>query len=295
MIQRMKTTTQNKNRKLKMRPSVMNNRILTLGIAWASLLTAQADVGPIDFETTGDLTNNFRLAANGYLISQTSFGTLINDYVVHNNNPFNSNGGTVGVYDLTPGDGATTQNLFGGQLKIEFDISAAQPATSFGVLLLDPANPNNNLLALLNLDNNLGTNETIRFFRDGNLPSAGTLVGSPVNGDGGVSISPDSDPVWGHVVVDYLPDKGGGIPELTLTVGSLAATSAFDASNALPSAVEVAFRVYDVNGTGTAKLDNFRITQVPEPGSAGLIRLGIGGLIFFLSRRQRSRLSQSAL
>jgi len=61
MIQRMKTTTQNKNRKLKMRPSVMNNRILTLGIAWASLLTAQADVGPIDFETTGDLTNNFRL------------------------------------------------------------------------------------------------------------------------------------------------------------------------------------------------------------------------------------------
>jgi len=272
----------------------MKNRVLALGVAWASLLTVQADVGPIDFETTGDLANNFRLAANGYLISQTGYGALTNDYVVHNNNPFNSNGGTVGVYDLTPEDGATTQNLFGGQLTIEFDISAAQPATSFGVLLLDPANPNNNLLGLLNVDNNLGTNETIRFFRDGTLPSAGTLVGSAVNGDGGLSISPDSDPVWGHVVVDYLPDKGGGIPELKLTVGSLAATSAFDASHALPSAVEVAFRIYDVNGTGTAKLDNFRITQVPEPGSASLIGLGMGGLMFCLRRRRESGFSQSA-
>ncbi len=237
----------------------MSKSILTSLVALASLFAVQADVGPI--------------------------GEPADDYIIHNNIPFNSNGGTVGIYDLTPGDGATNQNLFAGDLTVEFDISTAQGTSSVGIHFLDPANQNNNLLALVNLDNNLVTNETIRFFRDGNLPSAGTLVGAAVNGDGGLNISPDSAPVWGHVVVDYIADNGSGAPQLTLTIGSFSVTSAYLASDTLPSNVEVGFRMYDVNGTGTLKLDNLQIIVVPEPGSAALLGLGLGG--WLLLRRQR--------
>ena len=264
----------------------MSKSILTSLVVSASLLTVQADIGPIDFETAGDLVNNFRLPYNGYLTSQTSLGGSFNNYIVHSNSPFNSNGATIGIYDLTPADGAATQNLFAGDLTVEFDISAGQAASSFGVLFIDPANQNNNLLALLNLDNNLATNETVRFFRDGGLPSAGTIAGAAVNGDGGLTVSPDSAPVWGHVVVGYTADNGSGVPQLTFTMGSFSATSLFSSEHALPSTVEVGFRIFDLNASaGNARLDNFQVTVVPEPGSAALMGMGLGA--WLLARRQR--------
>jgi hypothetical protein len=196
----------------------------------------------------------------------------------------------VGIYDTSPGDVDVTQNLFAGDFRVEFDISGVQAGSSFGVVLINPDEINfraDNLLALFNLDNS-GTTDLIRFFRDGNSPynngSAGTLVGTAVSGNSGLDVSSDAAPVWGHFRMDYT--VVAGVPQMTLTVGSLSATSTFAASDALPSAVEVAFRVFDATATqGTAKLDNFQITLVPEPGSAALLGLGLGG--WLLLRRQR--------
>lgn len=50
-----------------------------------------------------------------------------------------------------------------------------------------------------------------------------------------------------------------------MTIGSFSVTSAYLATDVLPSNVEVGFRMYDVTGTGTLKLDNFQVTVVPEP------------------------------
>ena len=266
---------------------------LTAVILGLALTRTSLAVGPIDFETTGDLANNFRLNTNTVNSSRLSqIGPSVdNDFIAHNNNPFNSSSTTVGIYDTSPGDVDATQNLFSGAFSVEFDISAVQTASSFGVVLINPDEINfrtDNLLALFNLDNS-GTLDTIRFFRDGNSPfnngSAGTLVGTAVNGDSGLNVSSDATPVWGHFKMDYT--VATGIPQMTLTVGSFIATSAFDATNALPASVEVAFRIYDPSGTdGTAKLDNFQITLVPEPTSAALIGLGLGAVLVKHRRRR---------
>ncbi|NMC82647.1 MAG: PEP-CTERM sorting domain-containing protein [Armatimonadetes bacterium] len=273
----------------------MKNRVVgtsasafILGLALAQTSLA---VGPIDFETAGDLANNFRLNTNTVNSSRLSqIGPSVdNDFIAHNNNPFNSSSTTVGIYDTSPGDVDATQSLFSGAFSVEFDISAVQTASSFGVVLINPDEINfrtDNLLALFNVDNS-GTLDTIRFFRDGNSPfnngSAGTLVGTAVNGDSGLNVSSDAAPVWGHFKMDYAVNAG--VPQMTVTVGNFSATSAFDAAHALPSSVEVAFRIYDLSGDGSAKLDNFQITSVPEPTSAALIGLGLAAALLNYRRR----------
>ena len=260
-----------------------------LGLA---LTRTSLAVGPVDFETTGDLANNFRLNTNTVNSSRLSqIGPSVdNDFIAHNNIPFNSSSTTVGIYDTSPGDVDAAQNLFSGNFRVEFDVSGVQGGSSFGVVLINPDEINfrtDNLLALFNLDNS-GTTDLIRFFRDGNSPfnngSAGTLVGTAVNGYSALNVSSDAAPVWGHFKVDYTVTAG--VPQMTVSVGYFSATSAFDVAHALPSSVEVAFRIYDLSGDGSAKLDNFQIISVPEPTSAALIGLGLGALL--VKYRQRS-------
>lgn len=282
-----------------MNTSVINKtarsaRNLSILAVMAGMIATNAQaVGPIDFETAGDLANNFRLNTNVLAVarlSQTGPGAG-NDYIQHNNTPFASGGGTIGIYDTTPGDIDATQNTFAGPFSVEFDISGVQASSSFGVFLINPAENaptrNDNLLALFNLDST-GTTDLIRFFRDGNTPfndaNAGTQVNS-VSGSSGLNVSSDLSPVWEHFKLDYSVLLG--VPQLTLTVGSLSATSTYSAAHALPANVEVAFRIFDSSATeGTAKIDNFQITLAPEPGSGVL--LGIGAMVF-LNRIRRQK------
>ncbi len=268
-----------------MKKTVVGITLTTVTIGLALTRTSLA-VGPIDFETAGDLANNFRLNTNTVNSSRLSqIGPSAgNDYIAHNNSPTDSSSTTVGIYDTSPGDVNATQSLFTGPFSVEFDISGAQATSSFGVLLINPDENGfrtDNLLALFNLDVT-GTTDRMRFFRDGNSPfnngSAGTLVGAATDGNAGIDASPDSAPFWGHLKLDY--SVIAGVPQMTLTVGNLSATSTYLTTDALPSSVEVAFRVFDVNGTdGTAKIDNFQISSVPEPTSAALIGLGLGAVL----------------
>lgn len=249
-----------------------------------------AALGPIDFETAGTLTGNFRLYANVTNVSQTG-PAAGNDYVLYQHD-INSliPTGHVGVYDTTPGDGSTTQSTFSGPLRVEFDLSASPRGYRFGVWFIDPTpgNANRNLLAWFGLDV-LSTRDIIRFFKhgdavSGNPPFMGSSggIGSGTPAESGADISPDTALTWSHLTVDYWVDSG--VPTISLTVGSLTAVSTYEAADALPANVEVAFYLHDPAFEGSAKLDNFSITQIPEPSAMMLLILGA----FPLYRRCRA-------
>lgn len=248
-----------------------------------------AAIGPIDFETAGDLTGNFRLYGNVPDVSHTG-PAAGNDYVVYQHNSIVPPG-HVGLFDTTPGDGSATQNTFSGNLRVEFDLSASERNSRFGVWFIDPTpgNANRNLLAWFGMDV-LPTRDIIRFFKNGdpisgNPPSFGVFMGgtSPTV-QSGADVSPDTTMTWSRLTVDYWVDSLG-VPTIALTVGTLTAVSSYEASDALPANVEVAFYLLDQPGDGSAKLDNFSITQVPEPSALMLLFLGA----LPLCRRGRAR------
>lgn len=238
-----------------------------------------AAIGPIDFETAGDLTGNFRLYGNVSDVSQTG-PTAGNDFVVYQHNSIMPLG-HAGVYDITPGDGSATQSTFSGNLRVEFDLSASQRNPRFGVWLIDPTpgNASRNLLAWFGMDV-ISTRDIIRFFKNGdavsgNPPSMGINAGPGSGGpaDSGVDVSLDTAHTWSHLTLNYWVDSLG-VPTISLSVGTLTAVSSYEASDALPANVEVAFYLLDQSGDGNAKLDNFSITQVPEPSAMMFLLLG---------------------
>ena len=164
------------------------------------------------------------------------------------------------MYDTTPLDATPeTANTFTGNFSIQFDISAAQAGSSFGVMLANPASEESNtgLLALFNVDVNQ-TNDTIRFFRFSTLSTgkAGTQVGSTVSGPA-MDLSTDASPTWTTLKLDY--SVVDGAPQLEMTVGALTATSTYTASE-LITEPELAIRMYDPKtDSGTARVDNLSI------------------------------------
>lgn len=238
-----------------------------------------AAIGPIDFETAGDLTGNFRLYGNVPDVSQT-VPTAGNDSVVYQHNSIMPLG-HVGLFDTTPSDGGATQNTFSGNLRVELDLSASQRNARFGVWFIDPTpgNANRNLLAWFGMDV-ISTRDIIRFFKNGdavsgNPPFMGINAGPGSGGpaESGADVSLDTAMTWSHLTVDYWVDSLG-VPTIALTVGTLTAVSSYAASDALPANVEVAFYLLDQPGDGSAKLDNFSIAQVPEPSAMVLLFLG---------------------
>ncbi len=246
----------------------------------------------VDFETAGDLTNNFRQSTGDANVAQTA-DAAGNDYVTVNNQQ-TANAGKSFLYDTTPADATSgTASTFSSTnpITVSYAFQAGTTGTStnsFGVYIIDPTNETtNSLLALLNVDAS-ATNERIRFFKDGNwsTSSAGTQVGS--NNDSSSSIVAVGDP-FKTLTLTY--SVSGTTPTLTLAVGSFSATSAFSAGDAITNP-EFALRIYDAQTsdgssitqhTTTANFDNFQV--VPEPASLGMLGAGLG---LALMRRRRA-------
>lgn len=255
--------------------------------AWFFAFTfaaARADlVGPIDFETAGQLGANFRVlnTAGTRVLSQTANG-VGNDLISLEDTSPTSTGAVVGIYDTTPADttAATAFTVAAAQFRVTFNLTAGANSSSFGVHLLDPNNSSNNLLALFNVGT--GAADTLRFWRDSSAIAtggAGTQIGATVTGDAGYDVG------GSPALFELSVDNTGAAPVFNLTVGTLSATSAFVAGdlNFLP---QVAFRLFDSSNAGAtaATLDNFTVTVVPEPAALPLLAAGAGLLLL---RRRR--------
>jgi hypothetical protein len=247
--------------------------------ARAAVITTSVPVGPITFDTPADYTNNFReFYDNGAKLNQSG-GVLAQTAGANTDNG-------IAIYDQTPAD-ATDVNVFASPFRVTFTGRAAVAASSIGVILIDPADNNNNVIALFNFDvGGVTTADTIRFFKDGPInttqTSVGTQVGATVTGDAGV----DGNSTFTNFTLDY--SVSGTTPTLKLTVGSLSATSAFSAGDAIASP-QLAFRLFDAtNAAGSTDIDNVTVTAVPEPASAGLVALAGLPALFRRGRRRRA-------
>lgn len=257
---------------------------------WTSLLTVLSLVASsacgqvlLDFETSTDLSGNFRSLASGSAV-QTANGAG-NDYIIADRT--GSQSGTTLLYDTTPGDATNgTQSVFAASgLTVSFDFVLQSPGSSIGLWFADPTNLSNNILALVNLDNS-GTNDLFRFYRNGNLGTTGvgTQVGSNVSASSGIDIgSPFS-------AFSLTLTNGDTVPELSLTLGSQTISRTLSGLGFdFPNGVVVALRLFDnstTSGNGVL-LDNFEVQAVPEPSAAFLFLLG--GVCLYGLRRRFSR------
>ena len=255
----------------------------------ASSLAASAEVivGPFNFETgsaaTNQYTSNFRETAFGaYLTPMDPSVAATNHYVVHDN--LGAIGGTIAVYDPTPGT-VDAETGFSGAFSVQFDVSAAQASSSFGIYFFDTTVTANNLLALVNLDAN-GTQETVRVFQDRALtdPTPGSQIGSTFTASSDLNISPDATPVFGTLQLTYTPVVGGGAT-VGVTLGTLSTSFNIAAADTIVNP-GIALRINDISSSaGTAKIDNFQVSTIPETG-VSVLSLGCGILCLLIQRRR---------
>ncbi|CAM3030970.1 PEP-CTERM sorting domain-containing protein [Rariglobus hedericola] len=243
-------------------------RSLFLSLAAFTALTAHAQVS-LDFETAGQLTDNFRNLGPSNPINTQSSNGVANDYIIHNV-PDASVTAAALLYDTTPGDTTTgTQSTFSvsSPLKIDFDFRATTAGSSIGIIFADSTNASNNMLALFNIDNT-GTTDLVRFFKDGTVTSASVTAGLQSGSNQTASTGVDIGSAFGHYSVTL--SVTGTSPSLTLTVGSqtfsnVPVSGDFDWAN-----TTVILRIFDTGGSAantTVDVDNFTINSIPEPST----------------------------
>lgn len=257
--------------------------VLVAAFVPASPGTAQVLVS-LDFETAGDVANNFRaLSVNNASFTQTSNG-------VANDSMSVTSTGVSGlrsfIYDTTPAN-ATVQNTFSGSVLIEGDIDTTGSTTSFGIYLLNPAGEatGNQLLSLFNWDSS-GTNDLLRLFKTSSVTS-GSASGQHYT-SGNVNAGTNVADGFTHYALSYRADTVDSTQAvLNLTVGSFSTGDIFMGTGTYFSTYEIGFR-FSPNGSGqTVFLDNFSVTQIPEPSTVTLAVLGLLGLV--LLRRKPFR------
>jgi hypothetical protein len=270
---------------------------------FAALLSAPVihaqSVNPLNFETAGQLSSNFRPILNGTTASEGSDGT--NGFVQvlggTNTTPW------IGIYDTTPGDAGDPAQTFSGPFTLRIDISGANTNSSFGLFLFDSANQANNLLTIFNIDNNTvaAGNEQIRFWRDTSMVSSAVtnayttsaFTGTNGTADAGTNSWITTAAIRGNEVIDttspftfYTLDftYDPGASTLQVSTGSFSATLTVPAADLIANPA-VAVRINDavVDASNTAKFDNFAV--VPEPGSITLLGLSALGMMT-VRRRQ---------
>jgi hypothetical protein len=271
----------------------VSTRGISLAAAWvlalAGSLQAQVLVN-LDFETAGAFSNNFRFTFNSAnsTTAQSSNGAS-NDYVTTTSGAVTDN--EIFVYDTTPADG-TVKSTFSGAVSIEADIRAASTGSSFGFFIINPASEGSSVhyLALFNWDVT-GSNDRMRLFT-GN-PINSTTVGTSAYDSGATSTvnsGLDVGGSFGHMTLTYRADTTTPTRAVfNLTVGTMTTGDILlGAGTYLSSGFEVGIRSFDSNsGAGSTDFDNFSITQVPEPSTAGLLLLSaaVAGLACKMRRR----------
>lgn len=243
----------------------------------------------LDFETTGQFSDNFRgVALPGGTAAQTSNGAA-NDFVRHDRTT-GTNAGVAYLYDTTPGDTTpATQSVFstGSPVTVSFDLFAAPSGSSFGVYFADPSNPGNNVLALFTA--NTG-NDSFAFFRDGTISSGSLTAGTQIGTTTTVATTIEAGTTFTtgggfSVTLSFV----GATPTLSLTAGGQTVSKSFSAGDVDWTNTVVILRLFDNNasvGSGVG-VDNFTISAIPEPAHAATV-LALGAVCFAAVRRRRA-------
>lgn len=206
----------------------------------------------INFESAGDYANNFRHVTGSGTAVQTdpAAGEPDNDTV-----QLSTTGLTV-TYDITPGDGATTRNLFGVPFSVVADVRFGTANNSFGVYFINPTNEAKAHLVLFNV-NASGISDQFRFSADGNplTSDAGTLK-QTVMSDSGVT----TDGKLNRIEIGYGVNAQNE-PVLSLWAGTGSSSLVLTGQLAFASAgVGLRFTPRSLNDMG---FDNLAIRPVP--------------------------------
>ena len=265
--------------------------LLGLLLAGACPLSLQAQVSDTFSNGISDYSNYFRsIKTNGSpAVSVSTYGGT-NALTVSGGSNVGNNGVSI-VYDATPGDGTSTQNLYTSGVTVSLDFQGTTANSSIGIMLGNAAE-SSSLMALFNLDYT-GTTDEIRFFTGSpistnlgadTLLSAGTVTGNSGANAGGSYV---------HLQLTY--SVSGTTPTLTLTAGSLSATYTFAAGTAIDP-TEIGLRIYDVNNTTSSTyMTNFAISTLAVPEPATTAFLGMGAGLFGLVGLHRWRTRRNSL
>jgi hypothetical protein len=279
-----------------------------LAVLGASLVMAQAQSFTVNFNTPGDLANNFNIyqntsppvtnAATGSPYSQSLTGGV---------------GGSGLVNIAAPGTGITP-DATAIYMNTSFDFSTAGAALNISayVNVIAPTETGNRLLHLgfaNSSTSGLNGNAGLAFMGFRLNPTTigstvftpqwqtKTVSGSTVNTAGGGNLTLTAGD-WYEVSVTFQNLGGGNIqgsgfvedfgvngltPGASFSISPITFTSADIASN---SAVWAAFRTFQADGDGG--FDNFSASVVPEPGTTVLVGLGLGTFLL-VGRRQGNR------
>jgi hypothetical protein len=291
-----------------------------LAIAVAPASSALAAVVTLDFETPGQVSNNFFSYQAGGMVSpvaieQTGFGAA-NDFA--RTAPQGTGVSAVAIVDPSPGNrsnldsryiATATPKVFSGDFAASTGGINGGNRPSVGFTIIDPTNISNNLLLLVNFDvgGTGGTGDRIRIFRDGasntqagagtSLYDSNTTVLNGVGGSVGsvnlgINLSSDATPVFGNLSFGY--SVVSGVALMTLQFGSTTFTSSGLAGLTAAETIgtyELGVRLFDNTNAGfsatgrldAAKMDNFTFDAIPEP--AAFISAGVAGWV--LTRRRR--------
>ncbi|MDF3057237.1 MAG: hypothetical protein K0R17_1452 [Rariglobus sp.] len=270
----------------------LSHTLLVSGVGLFAALHAYSQSASFDFETAGQFGSNFRgVSLLGGTAAQTS-NDVANDFVVHDRQTATSSG-VAYLYDTTPGDSSSgTNSVFSTTLNLTagFDFYTATANSSLAIIFADSTNLSNNVMALLTISNTGTAVDQLRFFKDGTVNTssltAGTQVGSNLSQDVGI-----------HTGTTFTSGNGysatlsvsGTTPTIALTAGGLSTSQAFSAGDMNWTSTVVMLRLFDPASSASAGIgiDNFYITQIPEPSNMAMVSALFVGMSVIARRRRQ--------
>lgn len=278
-----------------------NTRIVLAGLSFASLQCIALGNANVNFNSGVDeWNNNFRTPNAGY--STVAYAT---DSATPPNGYISIVSVRTSIYDAD--SWGPNQSLFtvtkDTPLTITADVNFRAATSGFGFYLIDPANESSDAnnrksrLALFSVDTNTsgtaGTAERFRFWND---------VGAPANGNSPVGInatqymdSTDNGLTLNKWITLSLTYSINDQDQTVLTLSAapqgesnpISYQVVWDQQPAL-NTFKIGFRMAASGTVSTpAFLDNFTISQIPEPASASFLMLG--GLLALTPRFRRQR------
>lgn len=266
----------------------MNTRLIPLFglILSAPLLNASSVL--LDFNTEGQFADNFSLVSPNPVTTGEAEQVFSgeNGYVKYDR----IGGSNAIAYQYTPAENGTfaTSN----PLTAYFDFYAGPKASTFAIIFSDASNLSNNVMALFRLDFNYTTMDQVAFFRDGAVTpgslTPGTQVGSNHTAESGINNSQGTFTSGNGYSATLIVD--GTMPTINLSVGNISVSSNFIAGDANWAETVVSIRLFDNGGEGGAGvgIDNFRVTQVPEPATVSFL-IGCAALVSVVAYRRRMK------